>query len=132
MPKDGSAKRPQVARRHFCVACGTLPDLQCGVRNAQTQGGGNCANALTAAARLGLAPTLVTKLGSDAVGDGIVEELRVDGVDTSLVLRQPGASSPFTYIIVDAEGVLDFLATARFALSGSIPPPAEARSYIGQ
>ena len=73
---------------------------------AQTQGGGNCANALTAAARLGLAPTLLTKLGGDAVGDGIVEELRANGVDTALVLRQAGAPSPFTYIIVDVAGVL--------------------------
>ena len=78
-------------------------DRGCGC--AQTQGGGNCANALTAAARLGLAPMLVTKLGGDAVGDGIVEELAADGVDTGLALRQPGAPSPFTYIIVDAEGV---------------------------
>ncbi len=46
----------------------------------------------------------MSKLGSDAVGDGIVEELAADGVDTGLVLRQPGAPSPFTYIIVDAEG----------------------------
>jgi hypothetical protein len=28
----------------------------------QVQGGGNCANALTAAARLGLSPTIVTKV----------------------------------------------------------------------
>lgn len=28
----------------------------------QVQGGGNCANALTAAARLGLKPTIVTKV----------------------------------------------------------------------
>lgn len=48
---------------------------------------------------------LVSKLGGDAVGDGIVEELVADGVDTGLVLRQAGAPSPFTYIIVDAEGV---------------------------
>ena len=74
------------------------------IARTQTQGGGNCANALTAAARLGLAPVLVTKLGGDAVGDGIVEELNADGVDTGLVLRQVGAPSPFTYIIVDAEG----------------------------
>lgn len=31
----------------------------------QVQGGGNAANALTAVARLGLAPTLVTKVGGD-------------------------------------------------------------------
>lgn len=36
------------------------------------QGGGNCGNALTAAARLGLHPTIVTKIGGDGVGDGIL------------------------------------------------------------
>ena len=88
----------------------TLRSSRCAKRKSgllartQTQGGGNCANALTAAARLGLAPALVSKLGGDAVGDGIVEELNADGVATDLVLRQPGAPSPFTYIIVDAEG----------------------------
>ena len=70
------------------------------------QGGGNCANALTAAARLGLAPALVTKIGGDSLGEGIVEELQRDGVDTSLVLRGSGQPSPFTYIIVDRQGAV--------------------------
>ena len=35
-----------------------------------------------------------------------MEELEADGVDTALVLRQAGAPSPFTYIIVDSEGGL--------------------------
>ena len=71
---------------------------------AQTQGGGNCANALTAAARLGLAPALVSKIGDDAIGDEILAELRSDGVDTAHVLRAAGSPSPFTYIIVDRQG----------------------------
>ncbi|GIL55508.1 hypothetical protein Vafri_11071 [Volvox africanus] len=70
----------------------------------QTQGGGNCANALTAAARLGLAPTLVTKIGADGLGDGIISELHRDGIDTTHVLRAKGHPSPFTYIIVDRQG----------------------------
>lgn len=68
------------------------------------QGGGNCGNALTAAARLGLAPTIVSKIGGDGVGDGILAEFRRDGVDTAHMLRAPGAPSPFTYIIVDRQG----------------------------
>ena len=76
----------------------TLPCLP------QTQGGGNCANALTAAARLGLAPALVTKIGGDALGDQILAELDGDGVDTAHVLRAASAPSPFTYIIVDRQG----------------------------
>ncbi|EIE21663.1 PfkB-type carbohydrate kinase, partial [Coccomyxa subellipsoidea C-169] len=70
----------------------------------QTQGGGNCANALTAAARLGLKPVLITKIGDDAVGDGIISELENDDVNTKFVLRAKGQPSPFTYIIVDREG----------------------------
>ncbi|PNH04108.1 Ribokinase [Tetrabaena socialis] len=41
----------------------------------RTQGGGNCANALTAAARLGLAPTLVTKeavVDTTGAGDSFI------------------------------------------------------------
>jgi sugar/nucleoside kinase (ribokinase family) len=68
------------------------------------QGGGNCGNALTAAARLGLAPAILTKIGSDGVGDGILSEFAADGVDTRHVLRASGAPSPFTYIIVDRQG----------------------------
>ena len=70
----------------------------------QTQGGGNCANALTAASRLGLNPLLITKIGDDAVGDDIVKELESDRVKTDYVLRAKGCPSPFTYIIVDREG----------------------------
>lgn len=70
------------------------------------QGGGNCGNALTAAARLGLRPAIVTKIGDDGVGDGILAEFARDGVDTRCVLRAPGAPSPFTYIIVDRQGGL--------------------------
>lgn len=60
---------------------------------------------MTAASRLGLRPLLITKIGDDAVGDGIVKELENDGVNTDFVLRAKGSPSPFTYIIVDREGV---------------------------
>lgn len=69
----------------------------------QTQGGGNCGNALTGVARLGLAPAIISQIGDDAVGDAIEAELRGDGVNTSHLLRAAGPS-PFTYIIVDRQG----------------------------
>ena len=71
----------------------------------QTQGGGNCANALTAAARLGLSPYIVSKIGDDGIGDGIIAELNGDGVNTDYLIRAQGQPSPFTYIIVDREGM---------------------------
>ena len=68
----------------------------------QVQGGGNAANALVAAARLGARPVLWTKLGGDAAGDAVLAELQSEGVDTSCVARgPPGSASPSTYILVD-------------------------------
>ncbi|GIL55507.1 hypothetical protein Vafri_11071 [Volvox africanus] len=86
------------------VAAYPRPDEKLRTEKLETQGGGNCANALTAAARLGLAPTLVTKIGADGLGDGIISELHRDGIDTTHVLRAKGHPSPFTYIIVDRQG----------------------------
>ena len=72
----------------------------------QTHGGGNAANALTSAARLGLlSPALITKIGSDSVGDQILAELEGDGVDVRHILRAPNAPSPFSYLIIDRKGV---------------------------
>ncbi|KAG2424569.1 hypothetical protein HXX76_014449 [Chlamydomonas incerta] len=86
------------------VAAFPRPDEKLRTETLETQGGGNCANALTAAARLGLYPTLVTKIGGDGLGDGIIGELHADGIDTTHVLRAAGHPSPFTYIIVDRQG----------------------------
>ncbi|KAK9822274.1 hypothetical protein WJX74_002061 [Apatococcus lobatus] len=87
------------------VATFPEPDTKSRTEQMETQGGGNAGNALTSAARLGLSrPALITKIGSDSVGDQILAELEGDGVDVSHVLRAPNAPSPFTYIIVDREG----------------------------
>ena len=86
------------------VAAYPQPDEKLRTERLETQGGGNCGNALTAAARLGLAPYIVTKIGGDGLGDGIIKEFHGDGVATDCVLRAEGAPSPFTYIIVDRQG----------------------------
>lgn len=86
------------------VASYPKPDEKLRTERLEAQGGGNCGNALTAAARLGLSPWIVTKIGDDSLGDGIISEFQRDGVVTDCILRAPGAPSPFTYIIVDREG----------------------------
>jgi sugar/nucleoside kinase (ribokinase family) len=86
------------------VASYPKPDEKLRTERLEAQGGGNCGNALTAAARLGLSPWIVTKIGDDGLGDGIISEFQRDGVATDCILRAPGAPSPFTYIIVDREG----------------------------
>lgn len=67
------------------------------------QGGGNAANTLTCLRRLGVNAVLVTKIGSDFASQSIIEELEREDMDTSLIQRQDGAQSAFTYVIVDAE-----------------------------
>eukprot|EP00195_Chlamydomonas_chlamydogama_P003024 CAMPEP_0202923018 /NCGR_PEP_ID=MMETSP1392-20130828/78228_1 /ASSEMBLY_ACC=CAM_ASM_000868 /TAXON_ID=225041 /ORGANISM="Chlamydomonas chlamydogama, Strain SAG 11-48b" /LENGTH=451 /DNA_ID=CAMNT_0049616679 /DNA_START=76 /DNA_END=1431 /DNA_ORIENTATION=- len=86
------------------VAAYPKPDDKLRTETLEAQGGGNCANALTAASRLGLSPVIVTKIGGDGLGDGIITELQEDGVDTSHIMRAAGHPSPFTYIIVDRSG----------------------------
>ncbi|XP_002445656.1 ribokinase isoform X2 [Sorghum bicolor] len=67
----------------------------------KVQGGGNTGNALTAAARLGLRPRIISKVSNDAQGRNILKELQDDGIDTSYMLVAEDGNSPFTYIIVD-------------------------------
>lgn len=80
------------------------PDDKLRTEALQIQGGGNAGNALTAAARLGMKPLLLSKVGDDPMGDVVMRELEDDGVDTSGVIRAAGHPTPFTYIIVDREG----------------------------
>ena len=67
--------------------------------------GGNAGNQLTAAARLGLAAALVTKMGDDGVADQMLAELQEAGISTEYVLREDNHPSPFSYLLVDREGV---------------------------
>lgn len=86
------------------VAAFPQPDEKLRTERLEVQGGGNCGNALTAAARLGLSPFIVTKIGDDALGDAIVAEFAREGISTQGILRAGGSPSPFTYIIVDRTG----------------------------
>lgn len=87
----------------------------------QMQGGGNCGNALTAVARMGVRAALVSKIGSDGISEQILAEFEREGVDTQQVLRAKGPS-PFTYIIVDRAGALGYwwstLSWSRFLVEG--------------
>eukprot|EP00850_Spirogloea_muscicola_P010266 SM000060S19598 [mRNA] locus=s60:72424:78215:+ [translate_table: standard] len=85
------------------VASFPSPDDKIRTIAAQKLGGGNVANALTAAARLGLSPRILTKVADDLEGRQMLAELEGDGVDTTHVVVAEGGISPFTYIIVDQE-----------------------------
>ncbi|GAB5032006.1 pfkb-type carbohydrate kinase family protein [Nannochloropsis oceanica] len=77
------------------------PDAKIRTSDFKVQGGGNAGNTLTALSRLGVHAEIFTKVGDDAYGKMIIDELAADGLDTRRVIRKAGISSPFTYVIVD-------------------------------
>ncbi|MED6125070.1 hypothetical protein PIB30_065038 [Stylosanthes scabra] len=77
------------------------PDDKVRTTSFKVQGGGNAGNALTCAARLGLKPKLISKVGDDSQGQAILNELQRDAVDTSFVLVSKGGSSAFSYVLID-------------------------------
>jgi sugar/nucleoside kinase (ribokinase family) len=68
-----------------------------------TQGGGAVATAMVAAARLGAGTGIITNLGSDDIGDKILDGFRREGVDTGLVKRIPGGRSPSSIVMVNSK-----------------------------
>ncbi len=87
-------------------------------------GGGPAATAAVALARLGCRVRLVTTLAGDAAGRAQRTELEAAGVDLSLALDAPDASTPRALILVDpADGGRRILWTR-----GGLPPlpPAAA------
>lgn len=108
------------------------------------QGGGPTATALVTARRLGLTASYIGKVGDDDFGRCMMEELEDEGVDTSFVIVEAGASSQFAFIMVDEhtaartilwtrgsvsrirpdEVVLDAIGSARALLVDDLEPAA--------
>lgn len=70
----------------------------------RTVPGGKGANQATAAAKLGADVEMVGRVGDDAFGAKLLENMRAQGVGISHVLRDPTAASGTATIIVDANG----------------------------
>lgn len=66
------------------------------------QGGGQVATAMVALARWGLRVRYIGKVGDDERGRFSLESIRQEGVDVSHVTVEPGATSQFAFIIIDA------------------------------
>ncbi|MGI5218379.1 carbohydrate kinase family protein [Nocardia sp. CA-290969] len=67
--------------------------------------GGKGLDRAVAAARLGLDVRLVTAVGDDEAGHRILDYLRAERVDTSLVKVVPDAATPITALIVSRTGI---------------------------
>ncbi len=66
-----------------------------------SQGGGNCASAIVAAARLGMRCGMYATLGDDAKGRFCRDDFVRHGVDVSHLSLQPGRSTPFCLCIAE-------------------------------
>jgi 5-dehydro-2-deoxygluconokinase len=63
--------------------------------------GGSPTNVAIAAARLGHAAAVFTKVGADPLGEVAIGELRGFGVDTRFVSVQPGTVTPLAFAVLD-------------------------------
>jgi ribokinase len=81
--------------------------------------GGKGANQAVAAARAGATVRMIGRVGDDATGERMLEDLRREGVDADAVRALPGVATGTAYITVTADGentiVLDPGANARLS-----------------
>ncbi len=73
------------------------------------RGGGCALNTASALAKLGLRAAVAGKLGRDALGDFVLGVLRERGVGVDGVLRDSGAPTSATVVLVDSRGERTFL-----------------------
>ena len=76
-------------------------DAKVPVQRRERQCGGLSATALVAAARLGMRCGYAGVLGDDELSEFVVETLNREGVDTSYLVRRPGARPIHSMIVVD-------------------------------
>lgn len=91
----------------------TIPDARGFSRGRFTANpGGKGLNCVVAAARLGIDVRFVTSVGDDEGGRRIVNYLRSENIDTSLVKVIPNAATPITALLVSRTGVTGTIACA--------------------
>jgi ribokinase len=73
-------------------------------RDFRSVPGGKGANQAVAAARLGARVSMVGRVGRDAFGDALLENLASDGIDHTYVTQDPEAASGVALIVVDDVG----------------------------
>ncbi|KAG0453155.1 hypothetical protein HPP92_025819 [Vanilla planifolia] len=74
------------------------PDEKIRSKSMKVAGGGNTGNALTAAARLGLKPRVISEVANDVLGRNVMTELESDGVDTSYIVKEKLEKTNHQYV----------------------------------
>lgn len=78
-------------------------DTKLSMLDFSKQGGGPAATATVTAARLGAKAAFIGHIGDDDFADFMLNEFAKEGVDTSHVVKCKGASSQFSFIMVDKQ-----------------------------
>lgn len=78
------------------------------VKSFERAAGGAPANVAAAAATLGANASVITKLGNDAFGDFLIDQLLSVGVQTNLIKRTNEANTGLAFVSLQADGERDF------------------------
>jgi sulfofructose kinase len=87
----------------FRVARVPADDERVVAERAVSRCGGPAATAAATLARLGVPVALAARVGADAAGNVVLEQLEAMGVDTQLVVRDPGAATAISAILLDQQ-----------------------------
>jgi len=79
-------------------------DQEVFVPKLEMMGGGSAANFAVACARLGLQTGFIGKLGKDAFGERLIQEFRMDNVETDGIVFSDEAPTGICYAAVDKRG----------------------------
>lgn len=125
--------RPRNAPRILCIGSITQDHvyrldtpLEIGTKHRARSigdvGGGIAANAAVAISRLGGLASLAGAVGTDDLGDHVLEELRNERIDVERVERLLATSTPESIVIVEPSGARTIVASATIDLSVVDPP----------
>ncbi|MBW1971393.1 MAG: hypothetical protein JRI44_00935 [Deltaproteobacteria bacterium] len=90
---------------HLCIVESYPPiDSKQEILKFSRQGGGQVATAMVALARWGVKVKYVGKVGNDAYGKLVLEELKNEGIDIKSVKIEKTATTQFAYIIIEKKG----------------------------
>ncbi len=97
--------------------------------NYKRQPGGLASCSLVAAARLGAKTRIISRIGDDALGEYIRQDLQREGVDVSLLLEEAGSESHVSLILVDEKSG-DRSIITRPPTGASISPTEIKREHL--
>jgi sulfofructose kinase len=86
-------------------------------RSTSDVGGGIAANAAVAISRLGGHASLAGAVGTDPLGDAVLDELRDERIDVERVLRLLATATPESIVIVEPTGARTIIARATIELT---------------